>query len=268
MSSNDYSEAFSVNKETWNKKVAIHAASDFYDLDSFKAGQSSLNKYELNALGEVQGKSMLHLQCHFGQDSLSWARLGAKVVGVDISDAAIALATRLNEELMLDARFVCCNVLDTSQYVTEQFDIVFTSYGTIGWLPDLMPWAQMIAERLKPGGTFYLVEFHPIVWMFDYQQDPPKMRYGYDQQEAIYEEYEGTYAEDQEGSMTSKEYGWNHGLAEVMGALTAAGLQIEHFDEHHSSPYDVLPGLVKGPDGLFTRPDKMYPLLFDLRCKK
>ena len=189
-------------------------------------------------------------------------------MGVDISDAAIDLARNLNDELGLDARFVCCNVLDTSEHVREQFDIVFTSYGTIGWLPDLKPWAQMIAERLKPGGTFFMVEFHPIVWMFDYQQQPPKMVYGYDRSEAIYEEYEGTYAEDEQASMTSKEYGWNHGLAEIMGALMDAGLKVEAFDEHHGSPYDVLPGLEKGEDGLYRRPDALYPLLFELKCKK
>lgn len=268
MSKPDHSLQFSVNKDTWNKKVAIHAASDFYEMEAFKAGESTLNKYELDALKHVEGKSLLHLQCHFGQDSLSWSRMGAKVVGVDISDAAVDLARKLNDELQLDARFVCCNVLDTSQYVSQQFDMVFTSYGTIGWLPDLRPWAQMIAERLKPGGIFYMVEFHPIVWMFDYQQDTPKMVYGYDQKEVIYEEYEGTYAENEQGSMTSKEYGWNHGLAEVIGSLQAAGLSVQHFNEHHASPYDVLPGLEQGKDGLYRRPDRMYPLLFELKCKK
>lgn len=268
MSDLDHNKAFATNKDTWNKKVAVHAASEFYDLEGFKKGATSLNTYELHALGDVKGKSLLHLQCHFGMDTLSWSRKGARAVGVDISDAAIELARSLNQELDLDARFVCCNVLDTSQHLDQQFDIVFTSYGTIGWLPDLRPWANMIAQRLKPGGVFYIVEFHPIVWMFDYQQDPPKMIYGYDQAEAIYEEYEGTYAQNERGSMTSKEYGWNHGLSEVIGALMEAGLQVDHFKELHASPYDVLPGLVKGSDGLYRRPDGLYPLLFELKCKK
>jgi SAM-dependent methyltransferase len=178
-------KAFNTNRETWNKKVAIHAASDFYDLDSFKKGASSLNCFELEALGDVRGRSMLHLQCHFGQDTLSWQRKGAMCTGIDISEAAIQLAQDLNSELDLDANFVCCNVLDTSKYVSEKFDIVFTSYGTIGWLPDLKPWAQMVYERLKPGGIFYIVEFHPIAWMYDYTDSPPELLYGYHHTEAI-----------------------------------------------------------------------------------
>lgn len=264
----DYDKAFAVNKATWNQKVAIHAASEFYDLEGFKQGKTSLNPYELQGLGDVAGQTMLHLQCHFGMDTLSWARMGAQCTGVDISDKAVDLARKLNTELGLNAQFVCCNVLDTSQHITEQFDIVFTSYGTIGWLPDLKPWAQMIAERLKPGGRFYMVEFHPIVWMFDYQQDPPKMSYGYDQQEAIYEEYDGTYAESDSNKITSKEYGWNHGLGEVLSALTDAGLQLEALREHHASPYNVLPGLVKNEEGLFELPSKMYPLLFELSATR
>ena len=100
--------------------------------------------------------------------------MGAKCTAIDLSDEAINLARALNTELGLDAEFVCCNVLDTSKYISETFDIVFTSYGTIGWLPDLKPWAKMIAERLKPGGVFYIVEFHPILWMFDYNEGKPR----------------------------------------------------------------------------------------------
>ena len=131
---------FEVNKATWNEKVKVHSKSEMYDLEAFKKGKTSLMKYEVDALGDVKGKSLLHLQCHFGQDTLSWSRLGAKCVGVDLSNEGIKLAQQLNEELNLDAEFVCCNVLDTSDYIKDKFDIVFTSYGTIGWLPDLKPW--------------------------------------------------------------------------------------------------------------------------------
>jgi SAM-dependent methyltransferase len=262
----DLQKAFDTNRETWNKKVAIHAASDFYDMEAFKAGRSSLNSYELNALGDVSGRSLLHLQCHFGQDTLSWARLGAKCIGVDISEEGIELAKSLNKELGLKAQFVCCNVLDTSQYISETFDIVFTSYGTIGWLPDLKPWAQMISERLKPGGTFYIIDFHPIAWMFDHTVSPPKMKYSYHQKEAIYEEYEGTYAEDGVTKMISKEYGWNHSLSEVVNSLINAGLTIEAFNEYDASPYDVFPDLVKNKNGMFELKEKLYPLLFEVKA--
>ena len=258
---------FEVNKATWNEKVNIHAKSEMYDLETFKNGKSSLMKYELDALGDVKGKSLLHLQCHFGQDTLSWSRLGANCIGVDLSNEGIKLAQQLNEELNLDAEFVCCNVLDTSKYVKEKFDIVFTSYGTIGWLPDLKSWAQMIVERLKKGGIFYIVEFHPIVWMFDYTKGKPMMKYGYMQDEVIYEEYEGTYA-DQLSKMISKEYGWNHGLGEVLTSLTEAGLHIDYLKEHDESPYNVLPDLTETKLGYYVLKEKLYPLIFEIKATK
>ena len=258
---------FEVNKATWNEKVKVHAKSDMYDLEAFKNGKSSLMNYELDALGDVKAKSLLHLQCHFGQDTLSWSRLGAKCVGVDLSNEGIKLAQKLNEELNLDAEFVCCNVLDTSKYVKDEFDIVFTSYGTIGWLPDLKPWARMIANRLKKGGTFYIAEFHPIVWMFNYTEGKPIMKYGYMQDEVIYEEYEGTYA-NQSSKMISKEYGWNHGLGEVVTALTEAGLHIDYLKEHDESPYNVLPDLIETKSGNYVTKDKLYPLIFEIKATK
>jgi len=258
---------FITNKATWNDKVKVHAKSAMYNLDDFKKGKSSLMPYELDALGDVNGKSLLHLQCHFGQDTLSWSRMGAKCTGVDLSDEGIKLAKELNNELNLNAEFVCCNVLDTSDFIKETFDIVFTSYGVIGWLPDLKPWGKMIAERLKKGGTFYMVEFHPIVWMFDYLEGKPIMTYGYMQNDVIYEEYEGTYA-NQESKMISKEYGWNHGLGEVISALTEAGLHVEYLKEHDESPYNVLPDLIETETGMFVTKDKLYPLIFELKASK
>ena len=261
------SKYFETNKATWNEKVSIHAKSEMYDLDAFKRGKSSLMPYELKALSNVKRKSLLHLQCHFGQDTLSWSRLGAKCVGIDLSDAGIKLAKELNTELELDADFVCCNVLDTSKFVNNTFDIVFTSYGTIGWLPDLKPWGKMIAERLTIGGTFYIVDFHPIVWMFDYLDGKSVMKYGYMQDEAIYEEYQGTYA-NQASKMISKEYGWNHGLSEVVNALTEAGLNIEYLNEYNESPYDVLPDLIKTNSGMYVTKDQLYPLIFEIKATK
>jgi len=133
---------FETNRQTWNEKVAVHTESDFYNNEGFVNGKSSLMKYELEALGDVSGKSLLHLQCHFGQDTLSWARMGAECTGVDLSDAGIAFAKALSKKIETPANFVCCNVLETSKHITETFDIVFSSYGTIGWLPDLKPWGK------------------------------------------------------------------------------------------------------------------------------
>jgi SAM-dependent methyltransferase len=263
----DLEKAFTTNRETWNKKVAIHAASDFYDLGNFKKGKSSLTPFETLALGDVKGKNLLHLQCHFGQDTLSFQRMGARCTGIDISDEAVKLARGLNKELKLDAKFVCCNVLDVSQFIAEKFDIVFTSYGTIGWLPDLKPWAKMISERLKLGGVFYMVEFHPIAWMYDYTVTPSTLTYGYQQKEVIYEEYEGTYA-NENSKMTSKEYAWNHGLGEVITSLCEAGLDIVYLKEHETSPYDIFPGLTKNKDDLFELNGGLHPLIFEIKAIK
>ncbi|TXE07150.1 class I SAM-dependent methyltransferase [Seonamhaeicola algicola] len=258
---------FNTNKNTWNEKVKVHSKSSMYDMEAFKKGKSSLMPYELKALGNVNGKTLLHLQCHFGQDTLSWSRLGAKCTGIDLSDQGIKLAQKLNDELKLNAQFVCCNVLETSAFVKDTFDVVFTSYGVIGWLPNLKVWGEMIAEKLNKGGVFYMVEFHPIVWMFDYLEETPLMKYGYMQDEVIYEEYEGTYA-NENSSMISKEYAWNHGLGEVITALTNAGLHIDYLNEHYESPYNVLPNLKETNTGMFEAEHKLYPLIFELKATK
>ena len=141
---------FDANKDSWNKRTAVHKDSAFYGLEGFKKGESSLNKIELEELGNVKGKTLLHLQCHFGMDTMSWEREGAIVTGVDLSDEAIKLAKEIADELNLDAKFICCNIYELQQYLDEKFDFVFTSYGTIGWLPDLDKWAAIIAYYLKP----------------------------------------------------------------------------------------------------------------------
>jgi len=225
---------FEANKQLWNQRTKVHKDSSFYNLEGFKKGETVLTPIELNEVGDVRGKSLLHLQCHFGMDSLDWARRGAKVTGIDISDTAINEARKLNEELGLHAEFICCNVLDTSSYVKDKFDIVFTSYGTIGWLPDLIPWATMIAERLQPGGIFYIAEFHPVVWMFD--DDFTHIKYSYENEEVIVMENEGTYT-DRNAVITGKEYSWNHSISEVLNALIMAGLRITSFNEYMYSPY-------------------------------
>ena len=269
MMKSDNKNYFKTNKETWNKKVALHAKSAMYDVESFKKGKSSLNKYELDELKDVKGKSMLHLQCHFGQDTLSWSRLGAKCTGVDISDEGINLAISLNKELGYDAKFVCCNVYDINNYISDKFDIIFTSYGVVGWLPDLTKWANLISSRLIKGGTFYMVEFHPIVWMFDYLEGKPLLKYPYLNKDVIYEEYEGTYA-DKDAKIISKEYGWNHGLGEVVSSLIAAGLKIEFLHEFEESPYNVFPELKETKSGMYKLQEgkDLFPLVYSIKATK
>lgn len=264
-----FKEYFDVNKETWNKKVAIHSKSEFYDIEGFLKGKSTLNSYELTELGDVKGKSLLHLQCHFGLDTLSFSRLGAKCTGIDFSNEGIAQAQLLNSKLNLDAVFIESNVYDVAGNVKGEFDIVFTSYGVIGWLPDLTKWAEVIASKLKKGGVFYMAEFHPIAWMFSYLESPPKMIYNYLNKEVIYEEYSGTYTNN-DADIVSKEYGWNHGLGEVISALISAGLNIEFLHEFEKSPYNSFPDMDKTKDGMFVLKEnqRLFPLIYSIKATK
>jgi SAM-dependent methyltransferase len=263
----DYQLYFDANKEGWNKRTAVHKTSSFYNLDTFKQGKSSLNKIELEEVGHVKGKSLLHLQCHFGMDTMSWAREGAAVTGIDLSDEAIALAKNISTELQLDARFICCNVYDTAAYVKEQFDIVFTSYGTIGWLPDLKPWAAMIAEKLKPGGFFYIADFHPTLWMLDDAME--KLIYSYFNDEVIVTEQEGTYT-DRNAPIKHTEYGWNHPFSEIFEVLIAAGLQIEFLHEYCYSPYNCFANTEQGADGMWRLKGmgNKFPMMYSIKAVK
>jgi SAM-dependent methyltransferase len=265
----EHDKYFNENKETWNKKVGVHLNSDFYDVSSFLKGKTSLNSYELDELGIIKDKTLLHLQCHFGLDTLSLSRLGAKCTGIDISNEGIKQAKKINKEAGLDAVFIESNVYDVSKNISQKFDIVFTSYGVIGWLPDLTTWAEIIASKLTINGFFYMIEFHPIVWMFDYLKNPPKMSYAYLNKEVIYEEYEGTYT-NSTSKIKSKEYSWNHGLGEVVSALSKAGLQIEYLHEFEKSPYNCFTEMEKTEDGMFILKEfqKQFPLLFSIKAIK
>lgn len=231
-----------INKQTWNNKVPIHLDSEFYDMDSFLKGKNALPQTDIDLLGNIKEKSVLHLQCHFGQDSLSIARMGAKVVGIDLSDKAIEKAKALNIELNLDATFICCDVYDTLEHIKEKFDIVYTSYGTIGWLPDLDKWAKVISGALKPNGKFIFVEFHPVLWMFD--DDFTKIQHHYHNEKPIIETYTGTYA-NKEAEITADYIGWNHSLSEVFQALLKNGLKIEHFNEYDYSNYNCVNEMIE-----------------------
>lgn len=264
---NYYQEYFEANKELWNQRTVVHKDSSFYNLAGFKNGETVLTPIELKELGDVGGKTMLHLQCHFGMDSLDWARRGALVTGVDLSDNAIQEATQLNKELGLNARFVCSNVYDTSLHVKEFFDIVFTSYGTIGWLPDLQPWANMIAERLKPGGVFYMADFHPVLWMFD--DDFTHIKYSYENKEVIVTESEGTYT-DRNADIKAKEYGWNHSISDLLNALIQAGLSINSFNEFLFSPYPCFRNTVEVEKGRWHIKglEGKIPMMYSLKAVK
>lgn len=223
-----------INKKSWNAKVEPHLKSDFYFVDAFLKGRTSLNSIELELLGEVSGKSILHLQCHFGQDSISLSRLGAQVTGIDLSDKAVEAAKDLARKAGTDTEFICTDLYSLPNILNRKFDIVFTSYGTIGWLPDLKKWAEIINRFLKPGGKFVMAEFHPVVWMFD--DDFEGVKYNYFNIKPIIETYEGTYA-DQSADLVQDYVMWNHSLADVLQNLILNQVEITQFKEFDWSPY-------------------------------
>lgn len=257
----------SINKNAWNIRTGVHMESSFYQVDEFIQGATSLNSIELDLLGDVQGKSILHLQCHFGQDSLSLQRLGAQVTGVDLSDKAIEQARILADKTKQHATFICADVYDLPNHLTEKFDIVFTSYGTIGWLPDMDKWANVVTHFLKPSGKFVFVEFHPVVWMFDH--DFTKVGYDYFNTGPIIETEKGTYA-DKNANIQYENIGWNHSLGEVLQSLVNVGLQIKSFSEFDYSPYNCLNNMVEFEPHKYhiKHIDKKIPLVYALLATK
>jgi len=224
-----------INKNSWNNRLESHLTSDFYDMPAFLSGKSSLHDIELDLLGDIKGKKILHLQCHFGQDTISLARMGAEVVGIDLSDESITKAKELAITTKSSARFVCSSVYDLPENLDEEFDIVFATYGTIPWLPDLDKWGNVIQHFLKPGGQFIFVEFHPVVWMFD--DDFETIGYNYSNSGAIVESESGTYA-DRDADIALQYVCWNHGISEVLNSLIAHNIRIDSLDEFDYSPYN------------------------------
>lgn len=256
----------SINKISWNKRVGVHLDSEMYDVPAFLNGKSSLKQIELDLLGNIEGKSLLHLQCHFGQDTLSLERLGANCTGLDFSDEAIKTAEEHRDTLGLNTKFVCTDVYNTRNEISDQFDIVYTSYGTIGWLPDLDKWAKVIYDSLKPSGRFVFAEFHPIMWMYD--DDFDKVTYNYDGGEPLIEDIEGTYAGESEDKFAT--VFWNHGMSTVVNALLKAGLELKDFKEYNYSPYNCVAHMEKiGEDKYhITKFGDKVPLVYSLVLTK
>ena len=257
-----------VNRDLWNQWTPSHSKSAFYDVAGFRSGKSTLKFIEREALGEVSGKSILHLQCHLGLDSLSLARAGAKVTGVDYSEKAIDFARTLSDDMAIPARFICCNVFDLEAELGERFDIVFASYGVLHWLPDLSRLCQIVARYLKHGGIFFLVDFHPLFNMLDQQG-----------QELVFPYFPGTtpllqtkreLCIEPEANEEHAAYEWPHSLAEIVTAAIGAGLQILEFSEYPFMVFGVLPYLKDIGDGRYvaTHAGFPLPLMFSIKATK
>jgi SAM-dependent methyltransferase len=255
------------NLDAWNTRAKKHIHSAFYDQPSFMAGKSSLKEIETALLPSLDGLKVLHLQCHFGQDSLSLARLGAHVTAVDFSQDAINIAKGLSKEMKLPVEFICADVLDPKLKLEQDFDLVFMSYGVLVWHEDLAPLAELVSRSLSDDGRFLLVEFHPFMQMYDDATE--HLTHSYFQDGPISGVEEGTYADrnDQEEITYTV---WNHSLGEIMNSFIGAGLQVEFFQEYDFSPYPCFNHMIEVGSSRFMVEGKegKVPMVFALRAGK
>jgi SAM-dependent methyltransferase len=250
------------NRVAWNEMADIHYAHPWYRVKEFLDGWCSLKEIELSEIGDVAGKSLLHLMCQFGMDSLSWARRGASVTGVDISDRSIELANKLKAEAGLEAEFIRTDLFNLAEKLKKKFDIVFQSYGTHHSISDLERWSEIVTHFLKPGGIFYIVDIHPILPALEegdvsyFKRGPYRYSHGED------------YA-DKDYIVKSELVEWQHKLSDIINAVIEAGLKIEMVNEFDKCCYQRFRGWVE-KDGFYYPPDgpPRHPLMFSLKARK
>ena len=278
MSSLDpYREA---NRARWDETVAVHAASEFYGVDRFLAGESTLLPLDLEEVGDVSGKSLLHLQCHFGLDTLSWARLGAEVVGVDFAPSAVETGREIAARAGLNAEFVESELYASPEVLADRlgtFDFVYVNLGALCWLPDVAGWANVCSSFLRDGGTFYVRDVHPMTWCLDDEVADGELvlRHSYfEQQEPVHWAGDDDYA-DRSAKFTHRDaYEWNHGIGEIVTAVVNSGCNIDFLHEQDWTVYRALPWMVEEERGIFRLPlrdgetDPRLPLMLSLRATK
>lgn len=262
-----------LNRANWEERVPIHIGSAFYDVAGWKAGRDSLNAFEVEEVGDVRGRALVHLQCHFGLDTLSWARRGANVTGLDFSERAVTAARELAVEAGLEARFVEADVYDAPKALGATYEIVYTSHGVLGWLPDLARWAEVVDALLQPGGVLYLSEFHPVAWCF--AQDTLERRVGagvdndYFATAPLLLEEGGTYADRDASTAHDRTIEFQHTLGDIVSAICARGLVLEFLREREGTLFPQFDWLVHSGEH-YLQPEGLprIPLMFSLRARK
>ena len=261
------------NQDNWNERTHIHAASRSYDLDSYIADPHKISRvvrFDMADLGSVDGKTLLHLQCHLGTDTLSLARLGAAVTGVDFSPDAIAAARQLSAACGVAAHFEVAELYDTPNVIHDTFDIVYTGVGALTWLPDIAAWGRVVAAMLKPGGMLFLRDFHPMLWTIDDERnDALVVKYPYFETSAVRFAKDTTYT-DGDRLSHAVTYEWNHGLSEIVMALLDNGLQLTLLKEHQVAESQYLPDMTQDADGRWRLPhgEDRLPLMYTIRAVK
>ena len=263
-----YHSARDSNRALWDELTPVHLRS--YGVGRFLAGERWLPETILEEVGQVRGLSLLHLQCHFGLDTLAWARRGAVVTGVDFSPAAITAARDLADRAGLPARFICSDIYDLPHTLDEEFDVVFTSIGVLCWLKDLHRWAQIIVQCLKPGGVFYIMDGHPLLYTFD-EDGRWQFEVSYFHQEApyVWDAQDPDYM-DPNYMTKNPSYEWQWAVSDIINAVLDAGLRLEFFHEFDALSDPVYPDMTRREDGLYTFGNMPVPLpiLFSLKARR
>lgn len=260
------------NQQLWDQWTRLHVSSGFYDIQGFKDGKCLLSEIEIQELGDVRGKKLLHLQCHFGLDTLSWARRGAIVTGVDFSKQSIETAQNIASEVDIDARFICCDVYQLNEVLFDKFDIVFTSGGVLCWLPDLSEWARVICHFLTEKGIFFIREFHPVADIFDDEAsgDELRIRYPYfNIGQPLHFRDQGSYAAP-DSKEQFESYEWPHSISEIVNSLLRAGLELESINEYNYCNYQHRPFLSQNDKGqwVYEKLPEGMPLQFTIKAKR
>ncbi|MHC5002053.1 MAG: class I SAM-dependent methyltransferase [Planctomycetota bacterium] len=251
---------FETNRRMWDERVPIHVGSRFYDVEGFRAGGVVLRDFEIEEVGDVAGRDLVHLQCHFGLDTLSWARLGARVTGLDFSEPAITAARALAGELGLDARFVAANVYDAADALGATYDLVYTGFGAICWLPDLARWARVVRS---------LVKFHPVGDILADDDLVVARPYFGGPEPTLWDE-SGTYADAGAATTHTRSFEWTHPVSAVIQVLLDEGLALESFREHDYTLYPRWPFLeLTGRDTYRLPADRpSLPLMYSIRLRR
>ena len=264
----------SANRAHWDDKAEFNLRA--WDVEGFVSDPGKLStivQADRHEVGDVQGRSLIHLQCHFGLDTLSWARLGAEVTGVDFAPHAVRAAVDLAGRTGLHARFVEADVCRTPAVVRAPFDIVYTGGGALCWLPDIRAWARVVSELLRPGGTFFLHEAHPVLWALEDERADEELVIGLRYFEAPQpKRWDDDPLWDEQRPRLSHmtHYVWSHGLGEIVSALIDAGLAIQSLKEHQRCLWQALRFMVQDADGWWRLPDgpERLPLMYSIRALK
>lgn len=276
MSDSPFRDEIAANRANWDARAEIHAHSSFYDVKGFIDNPEAISReveWDRRVVGDVRGKDLLHLQCHIGTDTLSWARLGAHVVGLDLSSKSLHYARRLAADAGADIEFVCGNVLEADRLVGGRtFDVVYTSVGVLCWIPDIRQWARAVAACVRPGGLFYIRDNHPILSTLEYERDDRQLVVvsDYFDDNAYRDEYPYTYTGDETLVGSPVNYQWTHSLGAIITALIEHGLQIQKVDELDWLDWRPFKWMVQDENGRWRFPagHPRLPLAFSIlaRC--